>query len=198
MKTQSIYATLMAFCCAVFASGNVLGQGTVIRSVSNTTTNTAALGGSAGASQKGSDCTAGKGDACGCWDSCGPCYLFGPEEPWTLFCNDSCNDITVGGWASLGYHSNNTPRSVANNDALAFNDHPDRVNLHQSWLYIEKLAMSDGCSWDWGFRADLMYGTDAAKTQGFGGNGWDTSWDPSGYWNPRRTFHSPKNKSRTP
>jgi len=29
-------------------------------------------------------------------------------------------------------------------------------------------SKSDGCSWDWGFRSDLVYGTDAQKTQAFG------------------------------
>ncbi len=93
-----------------------------------------------------------------------------------------CSDIDFGGWVSLGYHTNNTRLSVADNDALAFNDHPDRLNLHQAWLYAEKVAEAPCCGVDFGFRADLMYGTDAAKTQAFGNdpdgsfdfnNGWD-------------------------
>ena len=68
------------------------------------------------------------------------------------------------------------------NDALAFNDHADRVNLHQQWLWVEKALSGDECNWDWGFRIDVMYGTDAAKTQAFGGTGWDAApeWDRNG------------------
>ena len=123
-------------------------------------------------------------DCCSsCCDS--GCSLFGDcciGEPWTLkeeVC--PCSDIDFGGWISIGYHSENTRGSIADNDALAFNDHPDRLNLHQAWLYAEKVAEAPCCGVDFGFRADLMYGTDAAKTQAFGNdagnwdfqNGWD-------------------------
>lgn len=93
----------------------------------------------------------------------------------------SGSGIKIGGWVQAGYHSGHEPLSVANNDNLAFNDRPHRLNLHQGWLYAEKVA--DGSNgFDWGFRADVMYGTDAAAaTQAFGNNpgrfdfqnGWD-------------------------
>ena len=111
------------------------------------------------------------GDVCGegCGEGCGE--LFG----------DCGSGITIGGWAQVGYHNKNTPLSTARNDGLAFNDRPNELNLHQGWLYAEKVA--DGSNGlDWGFRADFMYGTDAASTQAFGNNpgrfdfnnGWDT------------------------
>jgi hypothetical protein len=94
---------------------------------------------------------------------------------------DNCLGIKVGGWFQLGYHSDFTPLSASRGDLLAFNDVPNGVNLNQYWLYAEKVAEShDGC-WDWGFRADLTYGTDAQKTQAFGGTGWDTAWDHGVY-----------------
>ncbi len=113
-------------------------------------------------------------DICGegCGDGCGEgCGLFG----------ESGSGITFGGWAQVGYHSGQTSLSTARNDGLAFNDRPHTVNLHQGWLFAEKAA--DGSNGlDWGFRADFMYGTDAASTQAFGNNpgrfdfqnGWDT------------------------
>jgi len=82
-----------------------------------------------------------------------------------------CSDWDIGGWTQWGYHSE------ANG---LFNKHPHKVQNHQSWLYLEKVA--DGsCGMDWGFRADIMYGVDAADTQAFGNppgswdfaNGWD-------------------------
>lgn len=108
------------------------------------------------------------GDGNGCGDGCGE--LFG----------ESGNGITFGGWAQVGYHNGIVPLSTVRNEGLAFNDHPHRLNLHQGWLYAEKVA--DGSKGvDWGFRADFMYGVDAAQTQAFGNNPgrWDfqNGWD---------------------
>lgn len=120
-----------------------------------------------GSCQKGS-VQKGGGSKCGC-----SCYLFGPDEPWLITPEADLHGFQVGGWTQLGFHSQQTPRSAMLNDALAFNDHSDRVNLHQQWLWVEKALSGDHCRIDWGFRFDYMYGTDAAKTQAFGGNGWD-------------------------
>jgi len=86
---------------------------------------------------------------------------------------DSASEPSVkfGGWIQTGFHSQSTG---------LFNDRPDSVNLHQFWMYLEKEAARN-YEWDWGFRADLMYGIDASKTQSFGNpagtwdfaNGWD-------------------------
>ncbi len=91
-----------------------------------------------------------------------------------LFCEDS--PWSAGGWTQIGYYNES--------DGL-FNTHPDRIRLPQQWAYLEKTLSGDEDSWDWGFRADIMYGTDAADTQAFGnpvdanGNprGWDTGWN---------------------
>ncbi len=121
-------------------------------------------------------CDDGCNDCCGCG-----CYLFGPDEAMKLFCESDCTGITAGGWISFGYHDEQTPLSAAHGDGLAFNDVPGRLNNHQSWLYIEKVADTERCCWDWGFRADILYGTDAQKTQAFGGTGWDNDWDHGVY-----------------
>ena len=92
-------------------------------------------------------------------------YLFGDDF-----------GLNFGGWTQLGYTNGSTG---------LFNSHPDNLNLHQQWFYLEKTAEATACSWDWGFRADVMYGVDAADTQAFGnsvdgaGNarGWDTGWN---------------------
>jgi len=65
-----------------------------------------------------------------------------------------------GGWVQTGYTSRDTG---------LFNRDPDRFNFHQVWVYLEKEA--DGSNgFDWGFRADAMYGTDSQDTQSFGNN----------------------------
>jgi hypothetical protein len=107
------------------------------------------------------------------------CYLFGPEEPITVWPADAA--IQVGGWTSIGYHSKAVPLSRNYGDLLSFNDVPNQVNLHQQWVYMEKaLDTEDGL--DWGGRVDFMYGTDAQKTQAFGTTGgWDNDWDHGVY-----------------
>ncbi|MEK6239237.1 MAG: porin, partial [Planctomycetales bacterium] len=114
-------------------------------------------------SVQGQDGACGE-DPCDPCDSGCSCYLFGPEEAWTF--SDECDPITIGGWVQMGYHDGTNP--------LGFNNRPHQVALHQSWAYAEKLA--DGsCGWDWGFRADLVYGIDGADTQAFGNR--PGSWD---------------------
>ena len=111
-------------------------------------------------------CDTGCGDGCdiGCATGCDSgCDGFGLGGGGLL------SDIDVGGWLSLGYHSyNNT----------LFNQHEDRVRLHQAWLYAEKVA--DGSNGiGFGGRIDYLYGVDAQDTQAFGinNNHWDNDWD---------------------
>ena len=121
----------------------------------------------------GSDCTAAGCDSCcdtGCAQPCGtclPCLECNIGDAWTLsnaLCPGSC--IEVGGWLQAGYNT-------ASDDL--FNSHPDRVNIHQSWLYIEKALDTNSCCWDWGFRGDILYGVDAQDTQAFGNR--SGNWD---------------------
>lgn len=106
-------------------------------------------------------------DACGsagcdvCGGGLGDCCLGDPME---LF-GETQGTFKLGGWTQIGYHTTNNG---------TFNTKPHEINLQQSWLYAEKVA--DGsCGLDWGFRADVMYGTDGPNTQAFGNNpgNWD-------------------------
>ena len=112
--------------------------------------------------------------SCGCEASCNLCDL------GVLGCNTSC--LNIGGWFQTGYSANEQPFSDAKGDNLSFNDSTGNMDLHQAWIYVEKAAKSDGCSWDWGFRADFLYGTDAQKTQAFGNpDDYDNGWDHGRY-----------------
>ncbi|MEM8864742.1 MAG: outer membrane beta-barrel protein [Planctomycetota bacterium] len=117
------------------------------------------------------------GDACGCGSACGlgggGCCLLGDcnlGDPCTLVQDKLCGCnpyFNIGMWTQIGYHDSQTPLSNDFGDVLAFNDVPDQLNLHQQWLWAEKVA--DGSNGiGFGFRADVMYGTDAQKTQAFG------------------------------
>ena len=116
------------------------------------------------------DMIAGYGVDCGesCGEGCGG----------GLFGESAGSEISFGGWVQLGYHSGATPAASVRNDGLSFNNHPHRLNLHQGWLYAEKVA--DGSNGlDWGFRVDAMYGVDASDTQAFGNpvGSWDNGGD---------------------
>jgi len=100
----------------------------------------------------------------------------------------SCPCWEIGGWTQLGYTDNNIPLSQTYNDLLSFNDVPDHLHLNQQWIYAGKKA--DGSyGFDIGGRVDVVYGTDAQKTQAFGnpnagvrGFGtWDASLDHGEY-----------------
>jgi hypothetical protein len=111
----------------------------------------------------------------------GDCCL---GDAWTLrSCLSPCCDTTYAGWLQFGYHSDNTRLSIEPNDLRAFNDQPDRLNLHQAYFYVEHLAEANPCSADWGYRVDVLYGTDAQKTQAFGNDGgtWDVTFDHGSY-----------------
>ncbi len=144
----------------------------------------------------GSECGAG-GGTCFCenwgtlccvdnaWPFCCCCEL---GDPCTLqkHLTPCCNDVTYGGWFAFGFYTNNDPLSVTDNDLLSFWDRPNELNLDQAWFYVEKLAKGE-CSWDCGYRFDLVYGVDAQKTQAFGNSGfpnpqgYDNGWDHGAY-----------------
>ena len=92
---------------------------------------------------------------------------------WKLlqpFVEDS--GLELGGWLQLGWHTDS-------NDL--FNSDPDRLNLHQAWLFVERLADGSQGGVDFGFRFDALYGTDGGDTASFGNpagsdgdlRGWD-------------------------
>ncbi|OHB81852.1 MAG: hypothetical protein A2W31_07075 [Planctomycetes bacterium RBG_16_64_10] len=87
-------------------------------------------------------------------------------DPWTLMGHfDPCCPINAGGWVQFGY----TDESNG-----LFNRHPNRLNNHQSWVFVEKEAVAEAGTWDWGFRFDVLYGVDAQDTQAYG--------NPPGNW----------------
>lgn len=116
-------------------------------------------------------------------------FYYDPKTRWSL--RDAimpCSPLVIGGWTSIGYHSDNTRLSLTPNDLRAYNDRPDQLNLHQQWLFLAKEADgSDGL--DWGFRTDTIYGTDAQKLQATGNRNadipdrgaWDASLDHGSY-----------------
>jgi hypothetical protein len=133
---------------------------------------------------------AGGDSACGCddhWCELGiECYwpftcCCKPGDPCTLekHLTPCCKDVTYAGFIELGLHTQNTGLSVNDGDQLDTNDNPGQVNLEQAYFYVEKKAKTDSCCCDWGYRYDVVYGTQAFAAQSFGNqnNGWDKSFD---------------------
>ena len=102
-------------------------------------------------------------------------FCHAPCEPWTLFANDNASRITINGHTQIGYHTEGT-----NGDGTpgSFNDYPNRFQLQQQWLKIQRAAHG-GKGFDWGFGLDYVYGTDGPDTQaGYNAAGeWDRDWD---------------------
>jgi len=122
-------------------------------------------------------CNGGCGDCgydcggCGCCRECG----WGPKDPWTAF-PEFENGWTFGGWISAGVWGNENGTEF--NCPVAFLDVSD-FTVNQVWFYSEKVADTSGGGWDWGFRADFVWGADGPDTQAFGGVGFDNEWDSS-------------------
>ncbi len=131
-------------------------------------------------------------------DSClfGDLFAHGDAEekkdPWTLMSafDDECGNnglknkgITIAGWLALGYQSNPDGAFTGNGGAggqPGAQREWDKLNINQLYLYVAKVA--DGSKgFDWGYRADMIYGVDGNDTQSFGNrpgnfdylNGWD-------------------------
>ncbi len=120
-------------------------------------------------------------DSCGVEASscgCDTCYLFGPDEAFKVFRGDNRWGINAGFWTQVGYHTEGTNGF---GDGL-MNDYPNHVQLQQQWFFLEKAVDTGGCGFDWGFRADYVYGTDGPDTQAFGNrpDTWDFGWDNGG------------------
>jgi hypothetical protein len=103
------------------------------------------------------------GDGCGCGDGVAGAGLLASA----LGLEDS--QILIGGWSELTYMDNNVPLSQAYNDLLSFDDVPDHAHIGQQWFYLGRSLSGDG--FDIGGRCDVVYGTDAQKTQSFGNPG---------------------------
>jgi hypothetical protein len=99
--------------------------------------------------------------------SCGKCACHGGcncGDPWRLFDNCCCLKhcgIEVTGHIEQGFTWN--PDDPANrlNFGRLFDDRSNDYRLNQTILTFEKALDPEPCCSDWGFKAQLMYGSDA-------------------------------------
>lgn len=88
--------------------------------------------------------------------------------------------IQVGGWLDQGFTGNFQKPSNNFNLPVTFNDRSNEYQMNQLYLFMERQVDFGGDELDWGFRADLLYGTDYFYTTALG---LETHGDGSPHWN---------------
>ena len=92
--------------------------------------------------------------------------------PWL-----DCEHLDIRGYVEAGWTGN--PASPINheNDPVGYNDRSNEIMLNQLYLIAERVAKVDNdCGVDYGYRADLMYGTDNRYVRTIPGSDWDSEW----------------------
>ncbi len=117
--------------------------------------------------------------ACNSCDSCGglfhdnPCgwgsgNLLNPccttlGDQWKLvdqFPCAKCKGINIAGWLAQSYTWNTANPADRFNGPVTWTDRANEYQLNQLYLYAEKATDTKGCGVDFGYRADVMFGTD--------------------------------------
>ncbi len=107
-------------------------------------------------------------NAC-CDDGCGllaPGSIFNPccnlGEQWKIFdcpCLKS-NNINIAGYMAQSYTWNPSNPQDRFNGPVTWTDRANEYQLNQLYLYAEKTTNTGGCGVDFGYRGDIMFGTD--------------------------------------
>lgn len=105
-----------------------------------------------------------------------PCCCLGEE--WRLFDSEclDCRGVTLQGWFGWNPFIWNTSNPADRfNGPVTFTDRSNTIQINQLYLYAEKAVDTGGCGWDWGYRVDALYGSDARFTQATGLETWNTN-----------------------
>jgi hypothetical protein len=101
----------------------------------------------------------------------GPVKLF--HGPWL-----DCEHLDIRGFADVGAGLNPNEPINRFNGPIGYDDRANEVQLNQLYLTAERLAkVENDCGVDYGYRADLLYGTDRRFIQTTPGSDWDGSWN---------------------
>jgi hypothetical protein len=76
--------------------------------------------------------------------------------------------IKWGGWANFGITYNAEDPAGRYNGPVTFGDRDSEFQLNQFYLYLQRSVDTEAKGWDFGFRADFLFGTDAVFTQAYG------------------------------
>jgi Putative beta-barrel porin-2, OmpL-like. bbp2 len=98
-----------------------------------------------------------------------PCCCLGDE--WRIFDSEclKCRGVVVQGWLGWNPFTWNTSNPADRfNGPVTWTDRSNETTMNQLYLFAEKATDTEGCGWDWGYRIDAMYGTDARFTTASG------------------------------
>jgi hypothetical protein len=87
-------------------------------------------------------------------------------EPWHLFCQKECG-ANIYGFMDGGFMWNTDGPADHFNGPVTFPDR-DWGQFNQLYGILENKADNGGCGWDWGYRADALYGSDYVFTMAAG------------------------------
>ncbi len=98
-----------------------------------------------------------------------------PEAPWGLvesFTGFNINKtsfmeslgVRLDGWVEVGIGGNPRGSIDGFNGPVTFNDRTNDPGMNELYIYLERAVNDQGSAWDFGFRADMIYGTDARFT----------------------------------
>ena len=82
--------------------------------------------------------------------------------------------FNMGGWIHGGA-TFNPSQTDGFNGPVTFADQANRAQVNQFNFFIERAVKTEGKGWDFGFRADFMFGTDAIFTQAYGNPAFDVN-----------------------
>jgi hypothetical protein len=102
------------------------------------------------------------------------------EGPVTLFHGPWLDEqhLSIRGVADVGYTANPDYPLNRYNGPVGYNDRANEFDLNQITLTAERLTkIENDCGVDFGYRADLLYGTDRRYVQVVPGSQWDSGWD---------------------
>ena len=83
--------------------------------------------------------------------------------------------IEMGGWVNGGATFNPSHSTYGYNGPVTFGDRANQAQMNQFNIFLQRAVVTEGKSWDLGFRADFMFGTDAIFTQAYGNPAFDVN-----------------------
>ena len=80
----------------------------------------------------------------------------------------TCGKWFVTGWLDQGFTYNTDKPHSKQNRPLRYNDRSNEYQLNQLYIAMGRAAATSGCCWDFGVRADILYGSDYYYTSAIG------------------------------
>lgn len=99
-------------------------------------------------------------------------------DEWRIFDSPclECNNMAIQGWVGWNPFIWNTSNPADRfNGPVTFTDRSNTIQMNQFYLFSEKTTDTDNYAWDWGYRIDALYGSDARFTQAAGLETWNTN-----------------------